>query len=462
MVKKVPKPGEAIRALWRRGDLDYILRPAQEKIQQEYYKTNRKLFVANCSRRIGKSYWCAKVCIETALRTPLRKIKYASAFLKDVEEIILPAFRFILSNCPDDLRPTFMATKKKFIFPNGSEIQLVGLDRNPDGIRGQYCDLFIFEEAGFITNLQYLYSSVVIPMFKGRPGAKAIMISTPPRTPAHPFSGFCQKAEAEGAYIKLTIEDDPLVTEEELKEWRDECLTETDWKREYLCLFVTDETLAVIPEWRDELIAEVPPDEFRRYYHNYVGMDIGVRDKTVALLGYYDFARAKLIVVDEVVMEGSQMTTDKLAAAIKEKETLHFDGKTYLRVGDNNNLLLLQDLGALHGLPFFATDKDDLHSMVNKVRMWVKSGRIIVHPRCKETIGCLRYAIWKENRKEFDRSISYGHFDALSGLIYLCRNIREHVNPIPAEYGINWDHTHGRQGLKNRGTAETIGKMFKR
>lgn len=426
---------EAIHSCWERGTLDYLLRPAQEFIQEKFNNITGKLFVANCSRRLGKSWWTAKICIEICLRNPDQQVIFASALAKDVEEIIIPAFKHILSSCPVPLMPTYTSSKKKYIFPNGSSVNFCGLDRNPDGVRGRFCDTFIFDEAGFIDNLDYLYSSVVVPMFKGRRGAKAIMISTPPKTPSHPFHQFCQKAQSENAYIKLTIHDDPLTTEDEKNEFKKECLTETDWQREYLCEFVTDENLAIIPEFKDEYIQEYVKDEFWGFYHKYVGLDIGIRDKTIALYGVYDFLQAKLFILDEWEISGPQTTTQKIADGLEEKEKEVFGDKPpYLRVGDNNNLLLLQDLSIVHNLPFSAVEKTDLYSMVNKVRMWMKQGRIIVSPKCTQLIGCLKYGIWKENRKEFDRSILYGHFDALAACIYLCRNVNTFQNPIPSDY----------------------------
>jgi phage FluMu gp28-like protein len=251
----------AIHTCWRRKDLNYFLRPCQEKLDQAFKQTKGKLFVANSSRRIGKSWWSGKICLERAITFNDQHIIFATALAKDVEEIILPAFKVLLSDCPEEMRPGYLSSKKKFLFPNGSSIVLAGLDRNPDGIRGRFCDLFVFDEAAFIDNLDYLYSSVVIPMFKGRKNAIAIMISTPPRTPAHPFQSFCQKAELENAYIKMTINDDPLTSEEEKQEFKKECLTETDWRREYLCEFITDENLAVIPEWKDDFIDVYKKDD---------------------------------------------------------------------------------------------------------------------------------------------------------------------------------------------------------
>ena len=444
--------------------MSWKLKGSQKLIEDAFSKVKGKLFVCNCSRRFGKSFWAAKKCLERALGGSNQKIKFASAFANDLEEIIIPAFNFLLEDCPPEILPEWQVSRKKFIFKNGSEIQLIGLDRNPNGPRGQFCDLFIFEEAGFINRLDYLYSAVVIPMFKGRPDAMAIMISTPPISPAHPFQIFCKKSEKEGAYAKFTIYEDPEIEQYEIDELRAECLTESDWLREFMVEFVIDANLGIVPEWKKENVQDYNKDEYWRYYHKYVSMDLGVRDKTAALFAVYDFLEAKLFILDEMVMAGPEMTTDKLAVAIANKEKESFGGaEVYRRVADNNNLLLLQDLTTLHGLTFSPTTKGSLEAMINRLRLWVKQGKIVISPKCTELIGCLETGIWKKNRKEFDRSPLYGHFDALAGLMYLVRNVRENVNPIPALYNLSQD-SHFIEEKENYETTQNISmikKMFR-
>ena len=448
--------------LWKRGALSWKLKRAQMLIEKDFQNVQGKLFVSNCSRRFGKSFWAATKCLETAISKPKSKIKFASAFSTEVEEIIIPAFRFLLEDCPQEIEPVWMASKKKYIFQNDSEIQLIGLDRNPNGPRGQFCDLFIFEEAGFINRLDYLYSAVVIPMFKGRLGAKAIMISTPPISPIHPFRPFCEKAKKETAFSEFTIFDDPEITPEEIDTYKNECLSVSDWEREYLVKFTIDINRAIIPEWKKDFEGVLERDEFFEYYNGYIGMDLGIRDKTVALFAYYDFNHGALCILDEVVMSGASLTTDKLADAIKEKEGKNFPGKKVLRFSDNNNPLLLQDLSLNYQLTFSPTTKSSLESMVNKVRIWAKNGRIRVSKNCTELIGCLENAIWKENRKDFDRSAVFGHFDALAALIYLVRNVNEAYNPIPKLHKIS-DNTHWiPEDFKRTQTHKALKGLFKR
>ncbi|MGZ3796474.1 MAG: hypothetical protein ACXVB1_08920, partial [Pseudobdellovibrionaceae bacterium] len=117
--------------LWHRNNLSFKFHAGQRVIDEAYRKVTAKLFVANCSRRFGKTYWVVTECIRVARSKERARVKVATAFLTDLEEFIIPAFENVLDDCPDSLKPKWSASKKKYIFNNGSEIQLIGLDRKP-------------------------------------------------------------------------------------------------------------------------------------------------------------------------------------------------------------------------------------------------------------------------------------------------------------------------------------------
>lgn len=279
------------------------------------------------------------------------------------------------------------------------------------------------------------------------------MISTPPRTPDHDFKDFCLKAKQEDAYVELNIYKNPMVTPEVAEEYKKECLTTTDWEREYLCQFVTDETLAIIPEMKGYNYLRGKTDENYHFFHKYNAMDLGVRDLNVNLFAYYDFTRAKIVVERELVMSGPKMTTPILHKAISDIEQELWQGQEpYKRVADNNNPMLLQDLGSIHNMFFHSTTKDTLHAMINALRVWFAQGRIEIDESCVMLIDSLKYGIWNETRSEFARSKTLGHFDAVAAMMYLVRNIDEHTNPIEIKIGfdqVNLDETHRLDGLKN-------------
>lgn len=435
-----PTRQELIREAWFRGNLTHLLHSGQRIIDAKFREARAQLLVGNISRQFGKSFWAVTKAIALALSKPKARIKYATAFQTDLVEFILPTFDAVLESCPKAIRPRYKVQGSKWIFENGSEIKLVGLDKSPNSLRGNVIDAIIIDEAGFVSNLDYIYKSIIVPATLHRPNCKIIMISTPPSTPAHSFVDFIQKAELEGAYVKLDIHSNPRITEADINRMAKELggFQSTSFRRECLCELITDADSRIIPEWDGSNVLATEPDQYRQFFHNYVAMDLGVKDFTLVLFAYYDFRRATLVIQDEVKLNGPQLTTLLLKDTVSAIEKrLWPDQKVYRRISDNNNPQLLQDLSILHRMSFVSTDKDRLETMINETRMWIQAGRIEVNPRCEQLIGCLEYGVWDSKKKAFARSSAYGHYDALAALVYLCRNIDQHANPIPSTYGFD-------------------------
>lgn len=445
------------QALWELGDLRYKLKPCQQQMDADINSWPGLKYVIKCSRRIGKSFYLVSRGTSRCQRQRRAIVRYAAPTHKALKTIILPIMRKVIEDCPAHLRPRWSSGDSAYLFPNESVMYLSGVNSgHAENLRGNMTDEFILDEAGTIDDLQYLIEDIAMPQLldmDGRivDGRKLIISGTPPRTPAHEFTQISRQAQLEGNYSHFTIYDGgfpPEIIEIFKKEAGGE--ESSTWKREYLAMDVVDEDMALVPEWKESYVQEPTVDEFFPYYQKYVSLDIGVRDLTVALFGWYDFSRATLHIVEEVVLSGPSMTTERLARLVQESEArlvamgpkcrtpVPGQGLIHKRVSDVD-LLLLNDLRALHGLYFIPTDKGKLEEMVNEVRIWVNAGRIIVSPRCKQLIGCLSYGVWNENRTDFDRVPEFGHFDALASLMYLVRNVDQNMNPIPKNYGKSED-----------------------
>jgi hypothetical protein len=454
-------------------------------------RSNALKWVNNCSRRLGKSFKKCLQGIEVCLQIPEGQARLIAPTQKMLRNITLPIIRTIIRDAPADVRPVWKQIDSLWFFPSTrAELHVAGANNNhEDDSRGVAAHWIGIDEAGFIDRLQYLVADVLMPQLlttrqdtNGQFG-KLSLSSTPPPTPAHEFVDMAQAAQLVKAYSEYDIFQSgysPEIIELFRKEangpaWKPGDPDSTTWLREYLCKFVVDKNLAIVPEWNDTYIAEWPRSDFFRFYHLYNGMDLGVSDFTVCLFGYYDFKAARLVIEDEVVMRGPQMTTPLLAAAIKARRTalwpkveadgtlLHRD--IYRAVADNDNPLLLNDLAALHGVYFQPVVKDSLHAMVNAIRILIGSGRLVVHPRCAHLTGCLRYGVWEDlkRRKWFNSGPDkFGHFDALAALMYLIRNLDEQTNPVPDTLGLN-DATHfiapgfGEGGNKAAAIKQIVG-----
>jgi hypothetical protein len=206
---------------------------------------------------------------------------------------------------------------------------------------------------------------------------------------------------------------------------------------------LTDEESAVVPEFTEELEKEIVQSYQKpAYFDAYVGGDIGFKDLTVFLFGYFDFKACKIIIEDEVVMNGKKMTTDYMARQIKETEARLYTNpvtkelqEPYLRTCDNN-LIVINDLYRLHNLTFQPTAKDDAAAALNNLRILIKEHNILINPRCVTLIHHLRNATWNKSGKSYERSPDAGHYDAVDALKYLVRNVQLTKNPYPAKYGL--------------------------
>lgn len=440
--------------LWELGELSWKLLGKQKDIHS-YVKNNHKdVSVILASRRLGKSQILCTIAVETCIKIPNAIVKYACPQQRMVTTIIKPIMRIILDDCPKHLRPEWMSQEKIYKFPNGSEIQIAGTDSgNAENLRGGYSNLCIVDEAGFCDDLDYVINSIMLPTTDTTNG-KIVLASTPNfKDPNHEFhESFAIPSEAEGNIAKFTIFDSPMLTSEKIQKIIDRYpggMLNPKFRCEYLVEIPRTSESTVIPEFnlaKHEIVKS--QIEKPTYFDAYVAMDVGFKDLTVALFAIYDFKDAKLKIIDELVMNGPEMTTQKLAEELRKKEELRFFNEEtnevqppYLRVMDND-LKLINDLSRLHNLHFIPTKKDNRDAAINNARMWFGNGRIEIHERCRTLIYHLENGQWNKHRTDFKHlksapggEVLGGHADGVATITYLVRNILESRNPYPEGYG---------------------------
>jgi hypothetical protein len=184
-------------------------------------------------------------------------------------------------------------------------------------------------------------------------------------------------------------------------------------------------------------------------------MDIGVKDLTGILYAYYDFLTGKIVVEDEATFKGRSFTTANLAASVKKTEDeLWGLKKPFLRISDNNNLILLNDLAIDYDVTFIPTAKDNKHAWINQIRILVSEERLIINPKCKQLIFHLKNATWNKNKTEYERSLDGGHYDLIDALAYLIRNIAYSRNPYPKGYGMMYGDSYIRVRNEDKSAFE--------
>jgi hypothetical protein len=445
---------EARTRLWYLGNLEWKLDFAQKEVYERWKQIKVKTSVLNISRRVGKTYFLAVLAVQQCLQKPKSIVKFLQPEQKMIRVNLRPIMDKIFLDCPDELRPEFKTMDNIYRFKNGSEIQLAGTDAgNAEKLRGGDAELCLIDEAAFVqTDLKYLIRSILLPSTILTRG-KIILSSSSPTDSNHDFAKYMEDAELNNTLIRITLFDalkihktmhNPRFTEELVQEIMAEYpggITNDDFRRECMCIVPSNGDNSIIPEFNSETEQDLVA-EWRRppFCDKYVSMDIGFKDLTVVLFGYWDFENAVLVIEDEIKMNGPQMTTDKLAEEIRKKEVdlwtnklTNETEKPYRRISDNNPIVL-NDLNRLHGLTFFPTAKDNKEMAINQVRMMVQSHQIVINPRCKTLISHMRNGTWNKKRDNFSRSGDTGHYDALDGIIYLVRNLDKSHNPFPLGY----------------------------
>lgn len=444
---------QLIYTFWKTGFLKYKLHAVQKEMYDVFYNAEkRSTLVWLLARQTGKSYLLAILALETALRKNDSIVKLVTDTKLHVKSIFEKIFKELMDDCPEEFKPKYIQSDFTYYFPNGSQIQMAGTDnKNYEKLRGQKAALVLVDEAGFCSDLEDAVMGVLFPTTT-HTGGKIVLATTPPEDPDHQFFKFLEEAENAKLLSKKTIDDNPLLSPEE-KNAIEKAMggrTSVRFRREYLVEIIRDSSRTVIPEFTEEaeklIVNSHPVPPFRDCY---VSMDLGGKDLTVLLFGYFDFRGDKVVVEDELVLDFSQKDVNLQKLSDKTIET---EEKLWTNVLTNEfippfkrtsdvDYIALKEIDRLSGgkLYFSLAKKDDKMSAINHVRLLIQNNKISINPKCTTLIRHLKNVKWKSetNKETFSRSPDNGHYDAIDALIYFVRSIDFSKNPYPAGYGLN-------------------------
>lgn len=442
---------EVQNELWRRGILAWKLDANQKALYDLFYNSEHKIHSWLLARRSGKSWSLCIVALEQCIRVPNSIVKFVAPTKSQVTGYLRDLMNQILEDCPEDMKPEFRQRDYIYYFKNGSEIQLAGSDAgHAERLRGGSSHISIIDEAGDVKQLGYIMRSILLPTTLTTHG-KIIIAGTPPKDGSdHDFVKLIETAEANGSLIRRTVYDNPRLTPEDVANTAALMggIGSDEFRREFLCEIIKDGTTSVIPEFTAELEKEVVKEWPRPpFFDAYESMDLGFKDLTVILFGYYDFRAAKLIIEDEYVTSGVEMQLPKLIKDMREKERgLWFNvltnelKKPYLRISDINYIVTTEISRASNNeINFIPAKKDDNDAAINNLRVMLASKKVVINPRCKTLIRHLRNVKWasQKNKTKFARSPDNGHYDAVDALKYMIRHVGYTKNPYPAHYDMN-------------------------
>ncbi len=419
-IRKARERAKKVREAWLLGRLKWKLKPEQRELYEGIVRPEIHLVYGDWTRRGGKSYSAVVYCIEQAIRFK-QTIKFGTAFKTDLERFIIPTFNKIIEDCPEDLRPKWSPSKKIFTFKRGSIIELVGLDKNPDGLRGNDVSIIVIDEAGFVAKLEYIYRSVIIPATARQKKIKIIIISTPSRDgKLHFCYQLLQKAKIQnnGFYHKKTIDELSDIDEEEKERLFFEVggRESENVKREFYCEWIVPPGLAICPTFDAErhvqAFAKLP--EFANWIFS--GDLGGVKDHYAGYSMAFDHDTGLIHVWNEVFLPPwtpSSVIVKRFKEIEEENVNRFIDTAGQTKV----------DFVAEHEYPITTPTKTEFHSTLTFLRNQIFQNRVLIHPQCKMLIQTLEGGLLTESRSDFQRSEVLGHCDAAMALVYGLRHI---------------------------------------
>ncbi len=443
---------------WTTGNLTFKMHSGQHEIWELIEKNEAQEFLLFISRQWGKSWLGLLIAISFCIRNPRSIVRVAAPTLKQASDIVTDNLTKIISDAPIGLIKPFKSMNRWKI--GESELRLGVLERaHVDSLRGGNAKLVILEEGGFVKSEEYQYAvrSVIGPQLLRSKG-RLLHISTPSEDPLHyihtevmPSTQLTNTCFLRDIYTNPQLNEEQILAAQKLVGGEDS----SAWKREYLVQIVRDPTVVVVPEFEAELHVIESQLPEHSYWHTVIDFG-GVRDKTAAVIVYYDFLRGKKVVIDELSFEPNT-PTDVIVAGVLEAESRYhsFGIGKHNRIADVPGQTQI-DLHSLHKFMIIPPVKDEWKAAINQLKVAIKLNEWEIHPRCKFLITSLTSGMFNKQKTDFARSSALGHCDAIAAMMYANRAIDVGNNPYPkviANRDNQLDLRREKTGLQELGAA---------
>lgn len=419
----------AVRALWKEGELSFKLDSLQRSIRNTCLTLETDKILILSSRQIGKSFLASILGIELALKHPGSIVRVLAPTLKQVADIVQDNLVPICIDAPSGL---IERSKSEYRWRIGkSSLRLGALERaSVDNNRGGNADFVILEEGGFVFSDHYRYAveSVIGPQLL-RSGGRELHISSPSEDSEHylhtDILPYCEQRESAFAY---TVYDSPSISERQIEKAIERCggMQTEAFQREYMAKIIRSKSLMVIPEFDEDRHVKIAP--IPEHYNALLSIDMGgVRDKTAGYICLWDFERGKMLVTHELFLDSNSPTSLVVDEAKRICEGMDMKGHLYADVPGQVQI----DMHNIYDFKVAPPRKDDRDAGLNNLRLMFQRDEIEVHPRCKNLIGSLKSCRFNDKRTDFLRSDLWGHADAVMALCYGARLINRTGNPFP-------------------------------
>jgi hypothetical protein len=276
----------ARRALAKRKT--YSLRDEKFHRQNQFLddRDKNRFRAVNCTRRAGKSIGNVIDDVEICNKYPGSKIITGGLTLGSIVNIAWDEYLNLDDKHKIGIRPN--KAERTLTFPNGSKIQLFGVDSSEKQMRktlGQKLRKASFDECGSMTvNMKRLCYQMVLPALTDlSPFSWMSLLGTCENIPKTFFEGVTEGRDnfLPWSVHKWTAYDNPHMKEqwsreiEEMVKRNPDIINTSIFKTHYLNQWCTDDSLQIIP-FKQSYVGEMPNLTFQYI----LGIDLGSNDDT--------------------------------------------------------------------------------------------------------------------------------------------------------------------------------------
>lgn len=411
------------------------------KLNEDYFQEQRDVLVeinhskkilVCCSRRAGKSYFCAGAIVKSALKNPGSRIIYINLTFKN-------AVKQIWDNVIKASEYTGLQIDKsskndgEIEWVNGSSLRIKGNSNNAeaDTLRGESkVSLVIIDEAFHQKNMEYAINEVIMP-FLADLGDKATILctGTPPRIP-HTYMEKLWSNDKTWRHYHWTAENNPHIPNFE-KFIEEVCKAKGLTKdapfiqREYYGVIGAYDTEAMVFK-NYQTYTELPTSFTANRIA--IGCDWGFSDYNSIITVAYNTQSGEAYVIEE--KKFNKATVSEIITEVKrsyEAAKNRFGIDDIQILCDTNEQSITYELYANQHLPAYNAYKYDKASAIAQLSDWLRSGKIKVNANDIYLKDEFERTLYK--RDEDDDSIlpeiddDIFHPDAVMALLYASRTI---------------------------------------
>lgn len=411
------------------------------KLNEDYFQEQRDVLVeinhskkilVCCSRRAGKSYFCAGAIVKSALKNPGSRIIYINLTFKN-------AVKQIWDNVIKASEAVGLQIDKsskndgEIEWVNGSSLRIKGNSNNAeaDTLRGESkVSLVVIDEAFHQKNMEYAINEVIMP-FLADLGDKATILctGTPPRIP-HTYMEKLWSNDKTWRHYHWTAENNPHVPDFE-KFIEEVCKAKGLTKdapfiqREYYGVIGAYDTEAMVFK-NYQSYTELPTSFTANRIA--IGCDWGFSDYNSIITVAYNTQSGEAYVIEE--KKFNKATVSEIITEVKrsyETAKNRFGIDDIQILCDTNEQSITYELYANQHLPAYNAYKYDKSSAIAQLSDWLRSGKIKVNANDIYLKDEFERTLYK--RDEDDDSIlpeiddDIFHPDAIMALLYASRTI---------------------------------------